>query len=70
MTVPPVEPEPDIPGSEPEVPNPDIPADPDDVEDLVPDGDRAAQAESAWPEDEDDGIVPDPERVVHDLDED
>jgi hypothetical protein len=71
MTVPPLEPEPDfgIPGGEPEVPNPDIPEEPDDVEDLVPDGDMAAQAASAWPDDEDQDIVPDGDRVVPDLDE-
>lgn len=71
MTVPPPEPEPDfdIPGGDPEVPNPDVPGDPDDVEDLVPDGDLAAQTESAWPDDEDQGIVPDGDRVVPDLDE-
>ncbi|WP_332664689.1 hypothetical protein [Aeromicrobium sp.] len=71
MTVPPLEPDPDvdIPGSEPEVPNPDVPGDPDDVGHLVPDGDLAAQNESAWPDDVDEGIVPDEDRVVPDLDE-
>jgi hypothetical protein len=42
---------------------------PGDVADLVPDGDLAAQTESAWPDDEDPDIVPDGERVVPDLDE-
>lgn len=71
MTVTPPEPEPDfdIPGGEPEIPNPDIPVEPDDVEDLVPDGDLAAQTEIAWPDDEDQGIVPDGDRVVPDLDD-
>lgn len=71
MTVPPPGPEPDIdiPGAEPEVPDPDVPNDPEDVEDLVPDGDLAAQAESAWPDDEDEDVVPDADRVVRDLDE-
>lgn len=75
MTVPPLEPEPDfdIPGGEPEVPNPDVPEvpdEPDDVADFVPDGDLAAQTEDAWPDDEDQDIVPDAERRVPDLDED
>jgi hypothetical protein len=48
---------------------PDVPEGPDDVADLVPDGDRAGQAESAWPDDEDPDIVPDGDRVVPDLDE-
>jgi hypothetical protein len=47
----------------------DIPDEPDDVADLVPDGDLAAQNESAWPDDEDPDIVPDGDRVVPDLDE-
>lgn len=42
---------------------------PDDVADFVPDGDLAAQTESAWPDDEEQGIVPDADRVVPDLDE-
>lgn len=71
MTVPPVGPDPDLglPGDVPEVPNPDVPNDPDDVADFVPDGDLAAQSESAWPDDEDQDIVPDGDRVVPDLDE-
>lgn len=47
----------------------DIPDEPGDVADLVPDGDLAAQNESAWPDDEDPDIVPDGDRVVPDLDE-
>jgi hypothetical protein len=75
MTVPPTGPDPDIgtPGAEPEVPNPDVPEapiEPDDVADFVPEGDLAAQTETAWPDEEDQGIVPDPERVVPGLDED
>jgi hypothetical protein len=75
MTVPPAGPDPDfdVPDDVPEVPNPDLPDapnEPDDVADFVPDGDRAAQNESAWPDDEDQGIVPDADRVVPDLDED
>ena len=71
MTVPPAGPDPDIgiPGDVPEVPNPDVPEEPGDAADLVPDGDLAAQSESAWPDDEDQGIVPDGDRVVPDLDE-
>ena len=71
MTVPPVGPDPDLglPGDVPEVPNPDVPSDPDDVADCVPDGDLAAQSESAWPDEEDQDIVPDGDRVVPDLDE-
>ncbi|KRC66355.1 hypothetical protein ASE12_17275 [Aeromicrobium sp. Root236] len=72
MTVPPTGPDPDlgVPGDVPEVPNPDVPDEPGDAADLVPDGDRAAQAESAWPDDDDQGIVPDADRVVPGLDDD
>jgi hypothetical protein len=52
MTVPPTEPNAD-----------DVP-EPDDPEELVPEGDRAAQQENAWPDDEGDDIVPDADRVV------
>jgi hypothetical protein len=41
----------------------------EDPSDFVPDGDLAAQTESAWPDDEDTDIVPDGDRVVPDLDE-
>jgi hypothetical protein len=71
MTVPPAGPDPDVglPGDVPETPNPDVPGDPGDVADFVPDGDLAAQSESAWPDDEDQDLVPDADRVVPDLDE-
>ena len=59
MTVPPAAPE----------PGDDIPDEPGDVADFVPDGDLAAQTENAWPDDEDQDIVPDGDRVVPDLDE-
>lgn len=59
MTVTPEEPEPGADFSE-EI---------TDAADFVPDGDLAAQAESAWPDDEDPDIVPDGDRVVPDLDE-
>jgi hypothetical protein len=51
---------------------PDATSEPDDVEDLVPDGDRAAQIEPAWPDDDDDvndEVVPDPDRVVVDTED-
>lgn len=67
MTVPP---EPDIPGDTPEMPNPDVPDDPDDIATSVPEGDRAAQSASAWPDDDEQDIVPDGDRVVPDLGED
>ena len=57
-----------VPPEEPELGD-DIPDEPGDVADLVPDGDLAAQNESAWPDDEDRDIVPDGDRVVPDLDE-
>ncbi len=57
MTVPPT-PEPD-----------DVPEVPDDVADEIPDGDLAAQSESAWPDDDAQDLVPDGDRVVPDLDE-
>jgi len=41
----------------------------DDVADFVPDGDLAAQSESAWPDDDSEDVVPDEDRVVPDLDE-
>ena len=46
-------------------------SEPEDVEDLVPDGDRAAQIEPAWPDDDDenDEVVPDPDRVVVDTED-
>lgn len=71
MTVPTPGPDPDvdIPGDVPDVPNPDVPGEPGDVADFVPDGDLAAQTESAWPDDEDQDIVPDAERVVPGLDD-
>ena len=51
------------------------PEDPDlsttnDPAELVPDGDRAAQAETAWPDDVDEDIVPDADRIVPGLDDD
>jgi hypothetical protein len=67
MTVPPVGPDPDV--DLPGAPDPDVPGDPGDVADFVPDGDLAAQTESAWPDDDEQDIVPDGERVVPDLDE-
>jgi len=54
----------------PEDPDPSTLEEPGDPADLVPDGDRAAQTESAWPDDEPQGVVPDGERVVPDLDDD
>jgi hypothetical protein len=75
MTVPPT-PDPDIPGGDPDVPTPhvpdpdvpgrDAPDEPADVADFVPDNDLAAQAENAWPEADEDEVVPDPDRVVID----
>jgi hypothetical protein len=51
------------------VPPPEPDETSDDPADLVPEGDRAAQAESAWPDEEDDGPVPDPDRIVIDGEE-
>lgn len=47
----------------------DVPQEPGDVADLVPEGDAAEQARVARPDDEDQDVVPDAERVVPDLDE-
>jgi hypothetical protein len=58
MTVPPIEPN-----------AVDVP-EPDDPEELVPEGDLAAQQETAWPDDEDGELVPDPDRVVPDIEDD
>ncbi len=60
MTVPPTEPQ----------PGDGVPEEAGDVADFVPDGDLAAQTESAWPDDEEQDVVPDADRVVPDLDED
>lgn len=54
----------------PEDPDLDTLEEPGDPADLVPEGDRAAQTESAWPDDDAQGVVPDGERVVPDLDDD
>jgi hypothetical protein len=72
MTVPTVGPEsdPDNPDDVPEVPIADDPPEADDVEQLVPEGDLAAQQETAWPDDEDGELVPDPDRVVPDIEDD
>jgi hypothetical protein len=59
MTVPPV--------PEPDGGNPD--SEVDDIADFIPDGDRAAQAESAWPDDAPQDLVPDGDREVPDLEE-
>jgi hypothetical protein len=57
----------------PEEPGVDAPRnaqeDVDDVADDIPDGDLAAQSESAWPDDDAQDLVPDGDRVVPDLDE-
>ncbi len=54
----------------PTTPEPDdVPEVPDDLADEIPDGDLAAQSESAWPDDDAQDLVPDGDRVVPDLDE-
>ena len=54
----------------PTTPEPDdVPEVPDDPADEIPDGDLAAQSESAWPDDDAQDLVPDGDRVVPDLDE-
>jgi hypothetical protein len=52
-----------------DVPIPEGSSEAEDAEELVPEGDLAAQQEAAWPDDEDDELVPDPDRVVIDIEE-